>query len=151
MMPNKSVQARGFLIGLVLLLSSCSPYSTKFDNKAIVEYCTRSAACEMELIDDGGDYYYYYDYDLDDEAAYQQLTMELCVDSFHDEWEMADLFGCKSEVKAKTKCWAENAPLICDYDYEDQDDMEDYDEDWDEVWQETCWKEYSKANNCFDW
>ena len=143
-MSIKGIEMKSFLIGLVLLLSSCNPYSTRFDNKAIVDYCTRQAACEMELIDDADTY------DIEDEAAYQQLRMELCVDDYHDMLEMAELFDCKSEAKAAYKCRAEYMPIQCNYD-DDDEGWEDYYEDVEEVQEETCWKVASKADNCFDW
>ena len=141
-MYRKDVEMKSFLIGSVLLLSSCNPYSTRFDNKEVLNYCTRSTACEMEIIDDE-DYY-----DLEDEAAFQQLSLELCVDEYHDTLEMAGLFGCRSEVKAAYKCRAVNMPIQCDY---DDDDMEDFYEDVQEVQEETCWKVGSEADYCFDW
>jgi len=126
--------------GLIFLAGACDSYKVSpLDNRALVDTCTKAAACEMDEYDDS-DYY-----DIKDEAVLEQYLIESCVDNYYDSMTIASDLGCKAEYKAYMDCSITNAPNSCDY---DDDEYDDYEEDYTEYSQETCWKVIQKYNEC---
>ena len=135
------------LLGLGLLLSiGCSDHKVNvFDSSKLTASCTIEVECEMDTIDDE-DYY-----NLDDDEIYKQYLMERCVDSWNDELTEAKIWGCGSEYKELSACLFENPIDVCDYDFSDSDDYDDYYEDYDELYNETCWSVDNAFDECINW
>ena len=129
------------LVPLCVFALSCGYSVGAFDSKKIVDYCTQLADCHMEMVDDSDSY------DIGNEDIYETLTVELCVDKYHDGLAFSAKVGCKGKYKAAALCEALNAPITCDCCDGNRDT--EFWEDWNEYNLETCWKELSEYEECY--